>query len=81
MISQFTTYTWISQFSLQVVWVVQISEIVGPGPNCSDVKAEVFLVWGRADGEGVVLILPQLKTCNSNPLSRFIVKCCWSLEN
>lgn len=81
MISQFTTYTWISQFSLQVVWVVQISEIVGPGSNCSDVKAEVFLVGGRADGEGVVLILPQLKTCNSNPLSRFIVKCCWSLEN
>ena len=61
-------------------WVEALTEVVGPGSDSTDVEAEIFLVGGRADGEGVEL--PRVLGCTGNldPLAGLVVEGDWSLE-
>ena len=56
------------------------SEVVGPGSDGTDVKAEKLLVWGRADGERVEFSRVLGSTGNLHPLASFVVKGDGSLE-
>ena len=66
--------------STQFIRIVIFSEVVGPGSNSSDVKAEVFLMWSRAEREGMELSWILSCTGNAHPLASLVVKVAWPLE-
>ena len=66
--------------STKVGWIVVVPEVVGPRSNGTNVKTEVFLVRGRADGERMELSGIQCGASNLQPLASLVIECHRSLE-
>ena len=64
----------------QVLITQQPSESRGPGSGHPDVGTQRVLVGGRRQGERVVLVLTQLHTGQSHPLTRLVLKVRGALE-
>ena len=66
--------------STQVGWVVVLPEVVGPGPDSSDVQTDTFLVRGGANGEGMELSWVLGQAGDPHPLPCPVVESSWPLE-
>ena len=64
----------------QAVLRVELPQVAGPGPHGADVQAEVLLVGGRGQGEGVVLVGAQHQAGDADPLARAVHKALGPLE-
>ena len=68
------------RLSLEDCRAEALTEVVGPGSDSTDVKAEKFLMWSRADGEGVELSRVLGCTGDLHPLTSLVVEGDWPLE-
>ena len=72
-------YLWIALAPFDVRFE-QMTEVLGPRSDSSDVKTETLLVRGGGQGERVIFGFPELRAGNTHPLARVVVEAEWPFE-